>query len=392
MIDTCSFIGALALSVPAASFLALAVASLAKTAPPPGDARRPRMAVLVPAHNESESILPTLACLRAQIAAGDRLIVIADNCSDDTAAVAARAGAQVLVRADLARRGKGYALAHGVDALRSDAPEVVMVVDADCIVSGNALDIAGRACLASGRPVQLLNVMQAPPGATTRHRLLEFAFLVKNHVRAMGASRIGGACHLMGTGMALPWSLMSTAELATGHVAEDMRLGTDLAVAGHTTLLVPQASVRSQFPVQASDAHVQKSRWEHGHIATLRDQLPRLLSASLKRRSMGLLVLALDLCIPPLALYVLSLGGALMLTVLGALFLPELWGAAAVLGMAVGAVMLAVILSWHRFARQLLSPRELLSTVAYVIWKAPIYLAYFANRRTGWIRAKRDGR
>src|SRR5262249_30591342 len=69
-----------------------------------------RVAVLVPAHNESRALLPTLADINAQLRAADRLVVVADNCTDDTAAVAGAAGADVVERLDLVKHGKGYAL------------------------------------------------------------------------------------------------------------------------------------------------------------------------------------------------------------------------------------------------------------------------------------------
>ena len=58
-------------------------------------AGRPRITVLVPAHNESEQILATLEGLRNQTLAPTRTIVVADNCSDDTVALALAAGAEV---------------------------------------------------------------------------------------------------------------------------------------------------------------------------------------------------------------------------------------------------------------------------------------------------------
>jgi cellulose synthase/poly-beta-1,6-N-acetylglucosamine synthase-like glycosyltransferase len=73
-------------------------------APSPGNDVRHCVAVLVPAHDESSGLLPTLADIKAQMRIGDRLVVVADNCSDDTAAVAAAAGAEVVERNDPARR------------------------------------------------------------------------------------------------------------------------------------------------------------------------------------------------------------------------------------------------------------------------------------------------
>src|SRR5918912_609980 len=86
-------------------------AMLWRRAPNPSSPRH-RFAILVPAHNE-EQLLPRL--LRS-INALDfpRALydthVVADNCSDRTAAVAAAAGAIAHERHDAHLRGKGYAL------------------------------------------------------------------------------------------------------------------------------------------------------------------------------------------------------------------------------------------------------------------------------------------
>src|SRR5580704_2288892 len=85
-----------------------------------------RVAVLVPAHNESRGLLPTLEDIKRQLRPGDRVLVVADNCTDDTAAVAAAAGAEVIERHDPTRRGKGYALDFGIQHLSSAAPEILI--------------------------------------------------------------------------------------------------------------------------------------------------------------------------------------------------------------------------------------------------------------------------
>lgn len=351
--------------------------------------KRPRIAVLVPAHNESSHLLPTLQCLRTQLQPGDRLLVIADNCSDDTATVARKVGATVVERQDADRRGKGYALAFGVDALREDPPEVVVVVDADCTVSDGAIAQVAARSQETACPVQMLYLMQAPPGAGLRIRILGFAWLVKNQVRPTGAYRLGGACHLMGTGMAIPWALMSTARLATGHIAEDMKLGVDMALAGYPTQFFRDAQVRSVFPVDDSVAYAQKSRWEHGHLRTLTEELPRLLIAALRTGRLSLLVLAMDLLIPPLALYFLMLAGLVPLGVLCGLLGPAWHPLAALMVSTALAFGLAIGLSWWRHARQLLSLRELVSSPLYAIWKIPVYVAYAMRKRSAWVRTQR---
>src|SRR4051812_5965056 len=68
--------------------------------------------IIVPAHNEALGIADTVASLRAldYPEALRAIWVVADNCSDDTAARAEAAGASALVRNDTEKRGKGHAL------------------------------------------------------------------------------------------------------------------------------------------------------------------------------------------------------------------------------------------------------------------------------------------
>src|SRR5262249_13139875 len=95
--------------------------------------RRPRTAILIPAHNESASIASAVAAVRPELMEFDRVVIVADNCSDDTARRAIQGGAEVTERNDPQRLGKGYALDHGIRFLeQSTPPEVVLFLDADC--------------------------------------------------------------------------------------------------------------------------------------------------------------------------------------------------------------------------------------------------------------------
>jgi cellulose synthase/poly-beta-1,6-N-acetylglucosamine synthase-like glycosyltransferase len=64
--------------------------------PAPGvTSSSPRVTVLIPAHDEGERMTATLAGLRAQTLPPTRIVVVADNCSDETALLARAAGAEV---------------------------------------------------------------------------------------------------------------------------------------------------------------------------------------------------------------------------------------------------------------------------------------------------------
>jgi cellulose synthase/poly-beta-1,6-N-acetylglucosamine synthase-like glycosyltransferase len=377
--------------LPALALLTLTMAALGRREPSPtmSGGGRPRVAVLVPAHDESVHLLPTLLSLQAQLSPRDRLLVVADNCSDDTAARARAAGAEVAERCDPQRRGKGYALAFGVDRLRADPPDVVLVVDADCTLSDGAVTAIARACHASAGPVQMLNLMSAPPGAGLKLRVLEFAMLMKNLVRPLGTQRLGGVCHLMGTGMALPWPLMARARLATGHIAEDMQLGVELTRAGQGPALLVEARVSSRFVDDPDIARRQKARWEHGHLDTLRQELPALACDAVRGRSRALAALALDLCIPPVALYFSVLAVLLAFTAMAAVVWPAARPAAALVMAGAAAFGLAVAIGWWRFGRHLLQARELLRLPLYALWKLPVYVGYAVGARSGWVRTQR---
>lgn len=352
--------------------------------------RRPAVAVVMPAHDEARVIAGTLRAIVPQLAAGDRLLVVADNCADDTARIAAAAGAEVLERTDRARCGKGYALDFGVRHLERNPPEVVLIIDADCDIEKGAVARLAGLCLETGRPVQALYLMQSPAHAGLRTRIAEFAWLVKNQVRALGFHRLGLPCQLMGTGMAFPWAVISRAVLASGHIVEDLKLGIDLAVAGTPPLFCPEARVTSYFPSTSEGISSQRTRWEHGHLGMIVSAAPPLFLQALRRRDRDLFALALDLCVPPLALLMLLVvavfAGAAVLFAATRLALP--WWLAA---LALGVLGLSVLLSWGRYGRHVISLASLAYAPFYALWKIPLYLKFLAKRQVEWVRSKRDG-
>ena len=133
-------------SVLLACVVLLALQTLASWLPKRGysrpvhtDAPAPSLVVLMPAHDEAEIIESMVTQALRVMPAGARLLVVADNCKDDTAARARSAGAEVIERTNLELRGKGYALAHGVDHMRAAPPDVVVVFDADCVAAPGSL-------------------------------------------------------------------------------------------------------------------------------------------------------------------------------------------------------------------------------------------------------------
>src|SRR5690349_6366401 len=130
-------------------------------------------------------------------------------------------------------------------------------------------------------------------------------------------------------------------------------MGLDFARAGTPLLFCPEALVPSYFPANEADSRSQRTRWEHGHLAMIFEEAPRLLWDGVRGKGVGLFALALDMCEPPLALLALaimvSFGISIVCSILTSDPVPPIM-------MGIIAVMFgaAVGLSWLRFGRQIL--------------------------------------
>lgn len=350
---------------------------------------RPSVAVLMPAHNEAQVIADTLQSIIPQLGEHDCLVVVADNCTDKTAFLAKESGAKVVERQHDTHRGKGYALDFGLQFLaQNNPPEVVIIIDADCQVSSTCIDTLASQAQSENRPVQALYLMQAPANKSITQTIAEFAWLVKNQVRPLGLKRLGLPCQLMGTGMAFPWALLNQADLAHGNMVEDMKLGIDLALQGFAPAFCPYTLVTSEFPTSEQVSTKQRTRWEHGHMATIFTETPGLLKAAIQRRDSQLLAMALDLSVPPLSV----LGLALL----------AMFGMASIMAIGTGSATsfylmaglnsifaVAALTAWYRFGRKVLAFKTLCAVPFYMLRKIPLYLAFVFKRQQGWVKTER---
>lgn len=352
-------------------------------------ASRPRIAVLIPAHNEQFVIRSTLTSIRDQLTDRDRLVVVADNCVDHTAEAARLLGAEVTVRNEKTLRGKGYALDHGLRYLaETGAPDVVIFIDADCAVGPGSIDRLARMSIQSMRPVQGAYLMNAPRPPRKTASLVAFAWKVRDFVRPLGWKRFGLPCQLSGSGMAFPWNIIGTANLASDHLVEDLKQGLDLALNGVFPLFCPEAIVTSDVGKGGEPSQAQRARWEHGTMATILQYLPPLLLRLCQTRSLPLLAVTLDLSVPPLALLTLTIGVYLAVAMAAAVMLHR------TVPLMIASVnfvlmLLCIVLAWWRHGRDILPGRWLAFAPFYAMQKIPLYFRFFWNRQRAWARGER---
>lgn len=292
-------------SGPAALYLGLLTLLSRRISAPDGN-QTWRFAVVVPAHNEAAQIAETVASLQSVDYPKDRyrVVVVADNCTDATGAVAAAAGAEVLVRQHETERGKGYALHHAFEILLGrTGPEMidaVVVVDADSVVSPNLLTAFAARLSANEIAVQADYGVRNPL-ASWRTRLMTVALAIFHRVRGLGRERMHLSAGLRGNGMCFSRACLSRFPHDAHGLVEDVEYGIALGLGGARIAYADEAQVLGEMVSGGQASESQRARWESGRALLKKHQLPKLLLAAWKRRSLMLLDLAMDLWVPPLA-------------------------------------------------------------------------------------------
>lgn len=348
-----------------------------------------RFALIIPAHNEGAGINAILNDVNNVDYPADRIqvFVVADNCSDDTADKARKAGANVFERNAPDNPGKGQALdwcfTTHADTLRDF--DAIALVDADMIIAPGFFQALGGALAADGvEVVQALNTV-AKPEKTWRTALGYVGFTAINHVRPAGRCFLGGTGELKGSGMAFRSGLLLEYGWPAHSIAEDVEFSKRLLLDGHRVLYVPTALVTSEIPIHQKQAGVQQARWEGGRFYLVRHYLPRFLGEVMKRPTPARIDALLDLLVPPQSILAILLI-ALLLTAAAANL--TLIAIPLVCGLCVTAYVLSGLL-------QRKAPTQvwiyLAAAPVLIAWKIALYAKLLlGGGPKGWVRTPRD--
>jgi hypothetical protein len=276
------------------------------------DGRRPagaeragdlRFAVVVPAHDEEASLPATLESLAALDFPAEfvEIVVIAHNCRDATARLAAQAGATVWDHRG--ERGKGAALEWGLARVVAERPcvDAVAVVDADCSVAPNLLTALAAHLRAGAAAVQAPYDASNPLASSTA-ALRWASFALINRVRPLGKDALGLSAGLLGTGMAFRRELLAQRPWTARSLVEDQEYHLELVAAGIRVAFAPETRVCSPMPGTLRGSRSQQARWEAGRGALIRRWSPRLVGAGVWRRDPVRLHAGLEPLVPPQSL------------------------------------------------------------------------------------------
>ena len=341
-----------------------------------------RVAIVVPAHDEELSIASCVGSLLAAERGGMQVAVyvIADNCTDNTAALAEAAGATVLRRTNDAERGKGYALHFAFTQLEPMA-DCFLVVDADTSVAPNFL-LAAAGALRDGAAAVQVRYLARNAEDNTRTRLMALALRAFNVVRPRGRQNLGLSAGILGNGFGLRRETLAAVPYLASSVVEDLEYHLSLVRSGRRVTFVDETAVFGEMPVRGKGVETQRSRWEGGRLRMLYDRGPGLLREVLSGRLRCLEPL-LELLLLPLAFHVVLL----LVAVLSPLpIVREL----ALAGFAVVLFHLVVTIvvgrgGWRDFVTLAVAP-------FYILWKLLLIPSLLRNAGSNhaWVRTSRN--
>jgi cellulose synthase/poly-beta-1,6-N-acetylglucosamine synthase-like glycosyltransferase len=383
----------LVLALPATAVsLYLLTLTLLSHAPPVAQrsSRRLRFDVIVPAHNEAAAIEGVVASLRKLNwpADGFRVLVVADNCTDSTAALARAAGAEVLERHDTERRGKGYALDFAFRASQAHGwAYAVVVVDADTEVSANLLE-AFAARIENGAAAIQAHYGVLNSQASWRTRLMAIAMASFHRVRSRARERLQLSCGIRGNGWCVTHRLLRKAPYRAFSLTEDIEYGIDLGLAGFRVRYADEAHVAAMMVSGEQAARTQRQRWEDGRWQLIRSKTLSLLGAAKGPDGGFCLDLAIDLLVLPLSYVAINVAVLIVLASVALLWEPsmEIW---LWLGLGCGASLLLYVLrGWQLSRVGMRGLVDLLRAPFFVLWKVLLMLR--AHKSEEWVRTKRE--
>ena len=269
-----------------------------------------RFAVVIAARNEEAVIGRLVKSLAAQDYPRELfdVFVIPNNCADDTAGAAFRAGAEILLCEEPVRQ-KGDALRQAFEQLNGKGYDAYLVFDADNVVDRQYLQKTNDAFCAGAQVVKgrqmALNPRQSWVAGCYDLYFAGFDLLF-NLPRARGNL----SAKLVGTGFAVRADVLEQmGGWNTSTIAEDAEFAAQCALAGIRVCWTPEAITYDEQPCSFVTSIYQRKRWCSGVIQVGRKMLPSLVHAPHSPLRRDILLFLLTAQLQPVSVLLLCISG-----------------------------------------------------------------------------------
>jgi biofilm PGA synthesis N-glycosyltransferase PgaC len=245
---------------------------------PPRRRTTAKILVLVPAHNEAETIGQTLHALLKQSRAADRIVVMADNCTDDTVKIARQYRGITVMETVGNTDKKVGALIQGWRRYQAGY-DFIAGVDADTVLDDRCLEQleAGLAAEPSAGGIMAKYTFDQRLGATGLARMLirlqrfEFASWTMDALRRRKTYVLGGQASLFRADALRAVALQSPTQAPwnPATMVEDMQLTGDLRAMRYTTPVSPEARAYAGPMLTVRALWSQRRKWDQGMVQLL---------------------------------------------------------------------------------------------------------------------------
>lgn len=248
-----------------AFYAVIALVGLIKKKPSiPFHAPEKHIAVLIPARNE-EAVVPFLIdSLQKQTYPKSlyEIIVIPNNCTDNTERAAKNAGARVMKVGD-GMRSKGEVLRRAFLKLEKEAFDGYVVLDADNVVDENFLQAANNT-LCAGYEVGQARRESKNPYASWVACCTSIFFWFMNSLFNRSRAALGMSASLNGTGVLFSRKIIAQTGYAVETLTEDLEYTAICALNDCKIAYMEDAVTYDEQPVSLRDSFTQRRRWSAG--------------------------------------------------------------------------------------------------------------------------------
>ena len=245
---------------------------------------------IIPAHNEQEVVGNLIESLKNQTYSKDAydIYVIADNCTDNTAVVARRAGAIVYERFDPSKKTKGYALDWFLQQkIKEDAPyDAICIFDADNIVDKNFFKAMNKKLCQGEDVVQGYRDIKNPTDnwITSGYALFYWSMHRFYH---LARYNLGLSPLLNGTGFMVRFDIIKeNGGWKTVTLTEDIEFSLQRILKGKRLGWATDAIVYDEQPTGFKQSWSQRSRWTVGHMQCIKEYTGKLAEAAKENKTM----------------------------------------------------------------------------------------------------------
>ena len=272
-----------------------------------------RFLILVPAHNEA-SVIAGIAENLKHLDYPDELydaVVIADGCTDDTAAIVRKIGIKAIEHTYLPgeHKGKPYAIRYALEQIgdyetRYDG---VCICDADNLVSLNFLQEMNKHLSAGQQLVQCyLDTKNPMDNWVSLSFATNFYCMNRSYQLARTHWKLGAS--LGGTGFCIGTKLLKKIGWIANSLTEDLEFQIQTVLGGEKAHWCHTTRVYDEKPTSFKASCEQRSRWARGHWELIFKYAPSLLFKAIKEKS----VIALDTLFYSLNPLHMLVGGIMM--------------------------------------------------------------------------------